>query len=66
MRSRIEKRDGYVYEVVGSKKGFETWFNAGKDPEAEQWKSKAKPVEKPKKEKKSETVENVEQKESEA
>ena len=64
MRSRIEKRDGYVYEVVGSKKGFETWYNAGKDPDevVEQ-----PVVEQPKpKKKKPEIVENVEQKESEA
>ena len=65
MRSRIEKRDGYVYEVVGSKKGFETWFNAGKDPDDPRWQPKAKPVEKPKKEKKSETVENVVENEKE-
>ena len=59
MKSKILKKDGFVYEVVGSKKGFETFYFLGKDPEAEQWKPKAKPVEKPKKaEKKPEIVEN--------
>ena len=49
MKSVIIKKDGYVYEKVGSKKGFETWFNVGKDPDDPRWKPKAKPVEKPKK-----------------
>lgn len=61
MKSVIIKKDGYVYEVVGSKKGFETWYNAGKDPDDSRWKPKAKPIEKPKKaEKKPEIAENVE------
>lgn len=66
MKSKILKKNGYVYEVVGSKKGFETWFNAGKDPDDPRWKPKAKPVDevveqpKPKK-KKVEIVENVEE-----
>ena len=72
MKSRIEKRDGYVYEVVGSKKGFETWFNVGKDPDDPRWQPKAEEIEvSPKKKTKktvvdTEIVENVEQKESEA
>jgi hypothetical protein len=63
MRSRIEKRDGYVYEVVGSKKGFETYYNLGKDPDevVEQ-----PVVEQPKpKKKKIEIAENVVENEKE-
>ena len=57
MKSKILKENGLVYEVVGSKKGFETYYYLGKDPEVEQ------PVveqPKPKKSKKPEIVENVE------
>lgn len=64
MRSRIEKRDGFVYEKVGSKKGFETYYFLGKDPDDPRWQPKAKPVEKPKKAEKK-IVENVVENEKE-
>lgn len=42
---RIIKKDGYVYLVKGEKKGFETFYNMGKDPDDPRWKEQ---VEKPK------------------
>lgn len=34
---KIEKRDGFVYLVKGDKKGFETYYNMGKDPDDPRW-----------------------------
>ena len=45
---RIEKKNGYVYLVEG-RKGFETYYNLGKDPDY--W-------EKPKKKKKNKKPED--------
>ena len=33
---KIEKRDGFVYLVKGDK-GFETYYNLGKDPDDPRW-----------------------------
>ncbi len=41
--ARIEKKNGYVYLVEGDK-GFETYYNMGKDIEDERWKEEAKEV----------------------
>lgn len=34
----IVKRDGFVYLVQGNKKGFETYYNLGKDIDDPRWK----------------------------
>ena len=59
MKSKIIKKDGYVYEKVGSKVGFETYYNLGKDPD-EVVEQPVVEQPKPKKSKKPEIVENVE------
>ena len=41
---RIEKINGYVYEVTGEK-GFETYFSLGKDPDDEMWKDELEELE---------------------
>ena len=49
---RIIRKDGYVYLVEHwDRKGFETYYNLGKDPDDLRWVEKE---EKPKKKKKSE------------
>ena len=68
----IIKLNGYVYQVTGNK-GFETFYNLGKDPDDTKWKPEVK-IEKieeevsatPKKKFKKPIVEIEEQKESEA
>jgi ribosomal protein L24E len=37
----IIKKDGYVWSVSG-RKGFEIYFNMGKDPDDPRWKPKKK------------------------
>lgn len=73
----IIKKNGYVYQVKGSK-GFETFYNLGKDPDDVKWKPEIKEEpsvkeedkkevsETPKKKPKKAVVETEEQKESEA
>ena len=55
---KIIKKDGFVYLVQGDKKGFETFYNMGKDIDDPRWKEEVEEMsqEKPKKrkEKKSE------------
>lgn len=34
---KIIKKDGFVYLVQGDKKGFETFYNMGKDPDDPRW-----------------------------
>lgn len=41
----ILKKDGYVYLVRGDK-GFETFYNMGKDPEDDRWAEDLKPKKK--------------------
>ena len=53
---RIEKRNGYVYLVDG-KKGFETHFKLGKDPDDPMWKEEIKEIKKPKKKTKTQNSE---------
>ena len=68
----IIKKDGYVYEVKGNK-GFETFYNLGKDPDDPKWNQETE-IEKieeevsavPKKKSKKAVIETEEQKESEA
>lgn len=36
--TRIIKRDGFVFLVEGDRKGFETFYNLGKDIESPIWK----------------------------
>lgn len=41
--NRIEKRDGYVYLVEDcDKKGFETYYNLGKDIDSPIWEDEVK------------------------
>lgn len=52
---RIEKINGYVYIVEGNRKGFETYYNMGKDSEDPRWKEEdEKPKQKRNKTKKDE------------
>lgn len=40
---KIVKMNGYVYMVQDwDKKGFETYYNLGKDPDSEMWKEEVK------------------------
>jgi len=41
----IEKKNGYVWLVTG-RKGFETFYNMGKDPDSEMWAEDLKPKKK--------------------
>lgn len=34
---KIIKMNGYVYLVEGDRKGFETYYNMGKDPDDPRW-----------------------------
>ena len=34
---KIIKMNGYVYLVKGDRKGFETYYNMGKDPDDPRW-----------------------------
>lgn len=34
---KIIKKNGYVYLVEGDRKGFETYYNMGKDPDDPRW-----------------------------
>lgn len=36
----IKKINGYVYLVEGDRKGFETFYNLGKDPDDPMWQEK--------------------------
>ena len=36
--TRTERINGYVYLVEGDRKGFETFYNLGKDPDDPRWK----------------------------
>ena len=41
--NKIVKMNGYVYLVENfEKKGFETYYNMGKDPDSEMWKEEIK------------------------
>lgn len=57
---RIEKRNGYVYLVEG-RKGFETFFNLGKDQEYWDNLEKNKKKKTKKEEPKVESIETIEQ-----
>lgn len=47
---KIIRRDGYVYLAENwDKKGFETFYNMGKDPDDERWLEEDKPKRKRKK-----------------
>lgn len=49
----IIKKNGYVYLVKDfEKKGFETYYNLGKDPDSEMWKEEIEEITKPKSKKK--------------
>ena len=50
----ILKKDGYVWSVSG-RKGFEIYFNLGKDPEDERW-AEDKPKKKRNRTKKEEDI----------
>lgn len=50
---KIVKNNGYVYLVKDfEKKGFETYYNLGKDPDSEMWKEEIEEITKPKSNKK--------------
>lgn len=44
--NKIIKKDGYVYLVEGDRKGFETFYNLGKDIDDPRWGDEALEIKK--------------------
>lgn len=42
--TRIERKNHYVFLVEGDRKGFETYYNLGKDPNDEFWADEIKEI----------------------
>ena len=42
--TRTERINGYVYLVEGDRKGFETLYNLGKDPDDPRWADEIKEI----------------------
>jgi hypothetical protein len=53
--TRTERINGYVYLVEGDRKGFETFYNLGKDPDDPMWADELKGIKQNKKKNKKET-----------